>query len=484
MRRFDLIILGSGSGNTILSAEYDGLEVALIDGGIFGGTCINVGCIPTKMFVYPAEIAQKTREADALGVRATVQDVRWREIRDRIFGRIDAISEGGLAYRKSLPNVTVFEEFVRFTGPRTLVTASGEQLSAEQIVIASGSHVTLPQIPGIDLPQVHTSDTVMRLDACPGRIVVVGGGYIAAEFAHIFHGLGSSVLQLNRSGRLLRAHDDEIAARFTTAAAQQWELALHQRIEAIADNGDGTVTVRSIATGHGEAAEGTVREDVAEIVLMATGRDPATDLLDPAAGGLGVDQETRLLRVDQHQRVLSPEGEVVEGVWALGDICSPAQLKHVANHEARVVAHNLLHPQELRSSEHGLVPSAVFTHPQIASVGMTEEQARRWADEQGTELAIKVQDFGDVAYGWAMDDHVGLCKLIADRSTGRLLGAHLIGESASVLIQPLIQAMSFGLDASSMAKGQYWIHPALTEVVENALLGLELEVTGAVALEH
>lgn len=484
MRRFDIIIIGSGSGNTILSEAYEGLDVALIDGGIFGGTCINVGCIPTKMYVYPAEISESARELDRLGVSVSIQDVRWREIRDRIFGRIDAISEGGLAYRQSLENVTVFQEMVRFTGPKTLMTASGEQLTANQIVIASGSHITTPGVPGEDLPQVHTSDTVMRIDDLPQRVVVVGGGFIAAEFAHIFHGLGSSVVQLNRSGRLLRAHDAEIVERFTAAASEQWDLALHQGIEAIVDNGDGTVTVRSIASGDGSAPAGEVREDVADIVLLATGRRPATDLLDPAAGGLGVDERTHLLQVDEFQRVLSPTGEAVEGVWALGDICSPWQLKHVANHEARVVAHNLLHPESLLRSDHRFVPSAVFTHPQIASVGMTEGQARTWAAENGTEIAVKAQEFGDVAYGWAMEDRYGLCKLIADRSTGQLLGAHMIGESSSSLIQPLIQAMSFGLDVSSMARGQYWIHPALAEVVENALLGLDVDVDEAVALEH
>ncbi len=484
MQRFDIIIIGSGSGNTILSDDYADKDIALIDGGIFGGTCINVGCIPTKMYVYPAEVAQSAREAERLGVSAAVQDVRWRELRDRIFGRIDAISEGGLAYRQSLENVTVYQEFARFTGPRTLTTASGEELTADQIVIASGSHVTTPGVPGEDLPQVHTSDTVMRVDELPQRVVVVGGGFIAAEFAHIFHGLGSSVVQLNRSGRLLREHDAEIVERFTASAAEQWDLVLHQGIDAIVDNGDGTVTVRSLASGDGSAPAGEVREDVADVVLLATGRRPATDLLDPAAGGLGVDERTQLLRVDEHQRVLSPEGEVVDGVWALGDICSPRQLKHVANHEARVVAHNLLHPEALLRSDHRFIPSAVFTHLQIASVGLTEDEARRWAAEHGTEIAVKSQEFGDVAYGWAMEERVGLCKLIADRSTGQLLGAHLIGESSSSLIQPLIQAMSFGLDVSSMARGQYWIHPALAEVVENALLGLDVEVDDARALEH
>ncbi|KAA9394440.1 mycothione reductase [Kocuria coralli] len=473
MRRHDVIIIGSGSGNSLLTPEYDQLDVGLIDGGTFGGTCINVGCIPTKMYVYPAEVAQSGRELGRLGVTVGPADVDWPAIRDRIFGRIDAISAGGLEYRKSLSNVTVYQEYAHFTGPKTLVTASGEELTAPVIVVASGSRVTVPRIPGIDLSQVHTSDTVMRLPSLPERIVIVGGGYIAAEFAHVFHGLGSRVTQLNRSTRLLRSHDAEIAERFRECASSQWDLQLGWAPEAITDNGDGSVTVRS--SGRDENGQESTREDVADIVLMATGRRPNTDLLNPSAADLAVDPGSGLLRVDEYQRVLATDGSVLEGVWALGDVSSPSQLKHVANHEARVVAHNALHPDELVASDHRYIPSAVFTHPEIAAVGMTEEQAREWADRHGTRITMKSQAFGDVAYGWAMEDRTGICKVIADGATGELLGAHLIGPHSSILIQPLIQAMSFGLGAHEMARGQYWIHPSLAEVVENALLGLELD---------
>jgi mycothione reductase len=200
-----------------------------------------------------------------------------------------------------------------------------------------------------------------------------------------------------------------------------------------------------------------------DCLLVAAGRIPNGDRLDLAAAGIPTHADGRIV-VDEWQRTPA------EGVYAFGDVSSPWQLKHVANHEARVVAHNLLHPDEPRRSDHRVVPSAVFTHPQIAAVGRTEAQCR--AD--GLDYAVKVQAYGDVAYGWALEDTTGLCKVLAERGTGRLLGAHLIGPQASSIIQPLVQAMSFGLDARSMAEGQYWIHPALPEVVENALLGLDL----------
>lgn len=147
------------------------------------------------------------------------------------------------------------------------------------------------------------------------------------------------------------------------------------------------------------------------------------------------------------------------------------QLKHVANHEARVVQHNLLHPGEPIAADHRFVPHAVFSSPQVASVGLTEEQAR----ERGAQHVVSRQEYAGIAYGWAMEDTTGFAKLVADPSTGQLLGAHIIGPQASTLIQPVIQAMSFGLDARSMARGQYWIHPAMPELIENALLNLPLD---------
>jgi len=199
------------------------------------------------------------------------------------------------------------------------------------------------------------------------------------------------------------------------------------------------------------------------VLLVAAGRRPNSDRLDLEKAGVPVHDDGRVV-VDEQQRT------PVEGIFALGDVSSPHQLKHVANHEAKVVGHNLLHPDAPRRTDHRFVPSAVFTDPQIASVGRTEQACR----EAGLDYTVKVQEYADIAYGWALEDDTGFCKVLADRGTGRLLGAHLMGPHASTVIQPLIQAMSFGLGAHEMATGQYWIHPALPEVVENALLDLDV----------
>ncbi len=282
--------------------------------------------------------------------------------------------------------------------------------------------------------------------------MIVGAGYIAAEFAHVFSAFGSRVSMIGRSGLMLRGHDELVSTRFTEIACARWDTYLNR--EVVRATGDD----REIAV---ELTDGTVVRG--DLLLVATGRMPNGDLLDLPAAGIPTHPDGRIV-VDDTQRT------PVDGVFALGDVSSPYQLKHVANHEARVVAHNLLHPDEPARTDHRFVPHAVFTEPQIAAVGLTEAQC----GAAGVDYAVKVQAYGDIAYGWAMEDTTGFCKVLADRGTGRLLGAHVFGPHASAVIQPLIQAMSFGLGAREMASGQYWIHPALPEVVENALLGLDL----------
>jgi mycothione reductase len=300
----------------------------------------------------------------------------------------------------------------------------------------------------------HTSDTVMRIAELPGHLVIVGSGFVAAEFAHIFSSLGVRVTLVIRGGRMLRHYDDTICERFTRIASRKWEVRTHRNVVGGASRGSG-VTL--------ELDDGSTLD--ADLLLVATGRVSNADRLDCEQAG--VDVADGRIAVDEYQRTTA------RGVFALGDVSSPYQLKHVANHEARVVQHNLLcdwdDTASMAVTDHRYVPSAVFTDPQLATVGLTENQAMA----KGLDISVKIQDYGDVAYGWAMEDTTGIVKLVAERGTGRLLGAHIMGYQASSIIQPLIQAMSFGLTARQMARGQYWIHPGLPEVVENALLGLD-----------
>jgi mycothione reductase len=463
MPHHDLVILGSGSGNSLLTPELEGLDVAIVEAGTFGGTCLNVGCIPTKMFVLPADRVLDAHDAPRLGVTFPAPAVDWPGIRDRIFGRIDPISAGGRAYREGQEHTTLYPAHARFTGERRLALSTGEELTADRVVVAAGAHAVGLDVEGLREPDpgrgLHTSDTVMRLEALPPRMAVVGGGYVACEMAHVFSALGVHVTQVQRGPALLRHHEVEVSQRYTEVARRHHDVRLSTTPTSAARTG---AVWRVELQGPGGPSHVE-----AEVVLLAVGRRPNTDRLDPQAGGLEVHDDGRLV-VDAEQRTTA------DGVWALGDVCSPHQLKHVANHEARIVAHNLavdlgrLAVQPRRTDARP-VPHAVFGHPQVAAFGPTAAEL----EAADVPHVSATQAFGDVAYGWALEDTTGLLTVHADLS-GRVLAAHAVGPHASTLIQPLIQAASFGQHALDVARGQYWIHPALAEVVENALLGLPL----------
>jgi mycothione reductase len=457
MEHYDLTIIGTGSGNSVLDERYDGLKVAICEQGTFGGTCLNVGCIPTKMFVYAADVAQTIRHSATFGVDSHIDGVRWPDIVKRVFGRIDPIAAGGEEYRRSLPNVTVYGSHTRFgptlpDGTYTLRTADGNEFTSDRVVIAAGSRSWIPPTIAASGARYYTSDDIMRIPSLPAHLVIIGGGFISVEFAHVFSSLGSKVTIVLRGDRLLRRCDEEICRRFSAVVGKKWDLRTQENVVGARRDGDGVV----LEFDDGETL-------TADALLVATGRVPNGDLLDAQLAGVDLDDDGYVV-VDEFQRTTA------RGIFALGDVSSHHQLKHVANHEARTVKENLLRDWdgELVASDHRFVPAAVFTDPQVAMVGMNEAEARA----AGFDVVVKVQDYGDTAYGWAMEDTTGVVKLIGERGTGRILGAHLMGYQASSLIQPLIQAMSFGQTAQDVARGQYWIHPALSEVIENALLGL------------
>lgn len=450
VRHHDLVLVGSGSANSIPGPEFDDLDIAIVEGGVFGGTCLNVGCIPTKMYVYPADVAALARHGGRLDVDTSFAGVDWPALRDRVFGRIDPISEGGKAYREGpeCPNITVYTGYGHFVGPQRFDTGTGVVVEAERFVLAAGSRPVVPAIPGLVLgSRVHTSDTIMRLAEFPAAVLILGGGFIAAEFNHVFSALGAEVTQVVRSGRLLAGHDDDVAATLLAASRARSTVLLDTspRQFVVDDSG---------VTMHHDG--GAVRADV---VLVATGRVPNADRLGAAAAGVEL-TDGGYIAVDRYQRTSAP------GIFALGDVCQPLQLKHVANHEARVVRHNLLHPEAMIESDHRVVPSAVFTDPQIASVGLTAAEAV----DHGLAVKVGHYPYAGTAAGWARRDEDGFVKVLVDSESGLIVGAHVVGPEAATVIQPLIQAMQFGQRAEDVARQQYWIHPALTEVVENALL--------------
>jgi len=449
---YDLVIIGAGSGNSIIGPEMDGWRIAMVERGLFGGTCLNRGCIPSKMLIYPADLAEHAKHNERFGIRTQFLGADWPAIVHRVFGRIDPIAEGGREYRHSLSNVDVYEHSAHFVGARELEVGD-VRISGDQVVIAAGARSFVPDVPGIDDVPFHTSDSILRIAHQPEHLIILGGGFIATELGHVFEALGSKVTIINRGHRLLQAEDHDVSQRFTEQARHRFDLALGAKVHRV------SMTTTGVSVNL--TCDGGLRTIDGDVLLVAAGRIPNSDQLQVQSAGI----ETNLdgsVRVDEFGRTSAP------GVWALGDINGRHQLKHMANGEAKVVRHNLLHPDDLYTYDERPAPHAVFTSPQIGAVGLTEHQA----EAAGKPFVVINHPYGDAAYGWAMEDTTGFCKLIGDPRTRMVTGAHIIGHQASMLVQLLVQGMHLGNTADEMASGQVWIHPALCEVVEQALLKL------------
>ena len=310
----------------------------------------------------------------------------------------------------------------------------------------------VPDVPGIDSVPFHTSDTIMRLDALPASMIILGGGFIAAEMGHVFSGFGTHVTIVQRSPRLMMAEDEEISLRFTDVVHDRFHLRTNATIAGVKPHEDGVA-----ATLHTGTSESVL---FADVLLVATGRIPNTDRLDAAAGGLALDEHGHVV-VDEYYRATD------DGVWALGDIANHFQLKHMANAETRVVRHNLTHPEDLHTLAHpDIAPHAVFSDPQIAAVGLTEAQARATGSRHRGGRSSVLRHRVRLGVG----GHDEFCQ--GDRGPGHAPDTRRAhhGPQRVALIQPLVQAMTFGQTVDQIAREVIYTHPALTEVIEQVLL--------------
>jgi len=444
--QFDLIVIGSGSGLEVSSAAAEqGLRVAVIDDGPFGGTCLNRGCIPSKMLVHVADMARQIRDAGRFGLQAELTGVDWRFIIHRTFEEIDQEAAQIEEANREADAITVFRDRVRFVGPKTL-QAGDRLIGAETIVIAAGTRPWIPEIPGIEGVTYHTTDTVMRLPEQPHRLVILGGGYVAAEMAHFFDALGTSVTMITHGPRLVTREDDDISARLTEAYRRRLRLI----------TGAEAASIQPLVGGF--RLRTTSGEEVAgDALLIATGRTPNSDELNVAATGVETDERS-YIRVDEYLQTNVP------GVWALGDIVGRYLLKHSANLEAAHVAQNVLNPDDRVPMNYHAMPHAIFGEPQIGSVGLTEREAQA----QGQAYAVAITDYTDTAYGSSIEDADGFVKVLIDPGTNELLGVHVIGTHASTLVQEAVNLMRFQLPAEGIGQSIY-IHPALPEIMQRAV---------------
>ncbi|MFD1684888.1 dihydrolipoyl dehydrogenase [Halobellus litoreus] len=465
MQEFDFLVIGSGSGLDVANvAANQGQSVAVVEKGPLGGTCLNRGCIPSKHLLYHADVLETIERADEFHIDATVDGVGFADIVREVNEEVEADSESIRSGLRSSSQHELFEGEGRFVDDRTVEVSGGEddgaRLRADTVLIAAGTRPSVPPIDGIDDVEFLTSTEALQLETPPEHLVIVGGGYIAAELGHFFGTFGSEVTVVGRRPNLLPEADAEVAEAFTERYADRFTVHTGHAATAVSED-DGYVTVEARPYQYGD--DGGIVEDADPVMvtgdelLVAAGRVPNTDTLNLDAACVETDARG-FVETDEYLRTTA------EGVWALGDIVGEYLLKHSANHEARAVARNVF-GNEPEPVDYSAMPFAVFASPEVAGVGASESDLR--AAER--EYATNTYRYGDTARGDAMKAE-GFVKVLIDLE-GEILGCHVIGPEASSLIQEVVVAMKSGSGTVRDVREAVHVHPALPEVVQRAFSG-------------
>ena len=450
MEKFDVLVIGTGSGMLIAStAVGSGFKTAVVENGPMGGTCLNRGCVPSKMLIYPADVVSILNEAQRLGVNAIINAVDFKNIMSRMHNLVNGDSATQAQAVKDTPGLTWFKETGEFTSDYTL--RIGEHtISAEKIFIVSGARPGIPPVKGIENVDYLTSDTVLELETPPESILIIGGGYIGVEYGHFFSGIGTKTTIIQRPFRLLPEEEPEISDLLKSELEQR--MAIYTGFEVVSVKQEGNVKT-VIARNR---MDGSFKEFTAEALMVAAGRVPNSDLLKPEKTGVQLD-ERGYVKVNEYLETSK------KNIWAFGDAIGKEMFKHVANYEASIAWHNAVHEHKVET-DYSAVPHAVFTHPQVASVGLKEAEAK----QHGYKILVGKAFYRDTAMGGAMGEPAGFVKVIVERETGKLLGGHIIGAEASVLIQEITNAMVTESKSFAPIMRAMHIHPALAEVVQNA----------------
>ncbi|WP_327053722.1 dihydrolipoyl dehydrogenase family protein [Halomicrococcus gelatinilyticus] len=447
MTEFDVVVVGGGTGNNVAAAAADaGLETALIEKGPLGGTCLNRGCNPSKMLVQRANVLNGVRDAGRFGVDATVEGVDYAGMVDEISSTLSSAAENMEADYRDREHLTLYKEETRFVDERTLAV-DGEEITGERVVVAAGSRPSVPPIDGIDEVEYLTSDEALYLDEPPDSLVVLGGGYISVELGYVFWSMGTDVAILERNDTLVHREDGDVAETITDVARERHDVYTGYSATAVEDDEEGV-------TLHAESQAGDVALTADEL-LVATGRRPNTDLLALDAVGIELDERGF---VDTNEYLET----TAENVWAQGDIAGNSQLKHAGDYETRHTVASVVHG-ERRSIDLSVMPHVIFTEPQVAGVGATEEELAA----EGREYVVGTARYEDTAMGRAKKLDTGFAKAIATLD-GEILGCHVVGESASTLVHEAVIAMQSAPGTVSDVAESIHAHPTLNKVVEAA----------------
>jgi len=451
---YDLIVLGGGMAGlpVALKSAHQGLETALIEDDLLGGTCLNRGCIPTKTMIRSAEVAHLARRAEEFGVEID-SDVRidMESVVERQERVVESIREGAYSNVEGAENVDLIEGRGVFESPTELAVGD-RTLSADRIVINTGARPVEPPIDGVG--EVDTLDSTSALDVheVPKHLAVVGGGYVGAEFAQMYARFGAGVTVFQRGDRLVPAEDPDVSDVIQNAfEAEGIDVRTETTVEELKETGRGI----TVTASNGD------RTDTTEVshVLIAAGRRANTGDIGLDTAGVDLDDQG-FVEVDEQFRTTA------DSVYAVGDVTGPPMFTHSARDDADLLYRHLAKNEAIDTSDR-IVPHAVFTDPSVGHVGLTEQEA----NEQGYEIAVGRSDYAEQGKPKALGETEGFVKLVTDADTGELLGGQVVGEQGAEIVHELVLAMNLGATAEDIANTIH-IHPTIPEVVNAAAGGV------------
>jgi dihydrolipoamide dehydrogenase len=454
MKKYDVVVIGSGSGGEIVDAALNhGYSVAWVDKGPLGGTCLNVGCIPSKMLIYPADRIVEILEAEKFGIKTKITDIDFSAIMKHMK---EPIRKSHQHMRQGLDIPIKGFKYYEGTGFFTsdyVLEINGEKIKGNRFFIGSGARPLIPHIKGIAQVEYLTNETVLKLIKKPESMIIIGGGYIAVEFAHFFSAMGTKVTVLQRGDRLVKTSEPEISKLLQKQMEKRMNIYTNKEVIQVKKR------AKKISVFTRDTHTNELKEFSAEKILLAAGRTSNADLLKVENTGVALDNRG-YIKVNQFLETSK------KNIWAFGDAIGKYMFKHVANEEALVAWNNSLVDHKIPMDYHA-VPYAVFTYPQIAAVGLTEDEAKK-----NHKILVGSARYSDVAKGEAMVEMEGFTKAIVNKADKKILGFHIIGPYAPILIQEVINAMALGGNIAFIGQGMH-IHPALPELILRSFSNLQ-----------
>ncbi|MFW5945704.1 MAG: dihydrolipoyl dehydrogenase [Candidatus Natronoplasma sp.] len=454
MKEYDIVSIGTGSAMSIMTQALNDnpdLDVAVIENEKPGGICLTRGCIPSKLLLYPAEVVNNIKEADRFGIDVDINAINFKEIMENMREHINSQSESIGHNLRNSTDIDFYEGDAEFVGEYTL-RVDNEKIRGEKIILGTGSRPAIPPIEGLEKTGYLTSKTLLDIEEPPESAVIIGGGYIAAEYGYFLAMMGAEVTIFGRNDQFVPSEEKEISEVLEKKISRYMDIYTgHEVKKTVEKSGDKWVLAK-------DKEENKVKVKSKEI-LLAAGRRSNSDILKPEKSGVQTDKNG-WIKVNRQMRTSK------ENIWVLGDATGKHMFKHVANYEAKVVYENAIEGKESTVDYHA-VPHAVFTYPQVASVGMKEKEASKKHD-----ILVGHYPFEDTAKGSAMEVKDYFVKVVVDSEDYRILGAHIIGPEASVLVQEIVNLMYTRNQTFLPIYHGMHIHPSLSEVVERAFSNL------------